>query len=229
MRKAILCAAVLALTSFPCARSAAGQDAAPQQNPHPAQPGQPSTERRGPEGRAFGTVTSVGVDRFEVKKMDGSTQTVMVNAQTHYREGRREGGKDIQLEDLKAGDRVVLGGQLGDNNAFVATDVRRLTQEEVQRMQQMQAHRAFGQIVAIDGNTFKIQNQRQGERTVVVNEQTTYMKDGQAIALKDLKVGDRIMAVGDEANGQFAANRVMTGTMQRGEGRGGWRRDNPNQ
>ena len=31
-----------------------------------------------------GTITSVGVDRLEIKKMDGSTQTVMVDEHTRY-------------------------------------------------------------------------------------------------------------------------------------------------
>jgi hypothetical protein len=35
---------------------------------------------------------------------------------------------------------------------------------------------------------------RQGGRTIVVNAQTTYTKKGQSLALKDLKVGDRIFA-----------------------------------
>jgi hypothetical protein len=36
----------------------------------------------------FGNITSVGVDRFEIKKMDGSTQTVMVDEHTRYRQGQ---------------------------------------------------------------------------------------------------------------------------------------------
>jgi len=44
------------------------------------------------------------------------------------------------------------------------------------------------------------------------------MKQGQPITLKDLKVGDRIFAVGKETDGQFVAARVFTGQMpyQRG-------------
>jgi len=49
-----------------------------------------------------------------------------------------------------------------------------------------------------------------------VDAQTTFLKDNQPIAMKDLKVGDRIFAVGKTANGQFAATRVMTGQMRGG-------------
>ena len=62
---------------------------AAQQNPPP--PGQEQA-RRGMGGPppVMGTITSVGVDRFEIKKTDGTTQTVMVNDQTHFRQ-RQEG------------------------------------------------------------------------------------------------------------------------------------------
>src|SRR5271157_3777284 len=80
---------------------------------------------------AGGTVTSVGVDRFEIKKMDGSSQTMMVNEHTRYRQGQQ----DIQLEDLKPGDQVFIRGQANSNNEFVAETVRRVTQDEIQRFQ----------------------------------------------------------------------------------------------
>jgi hypothetical protein len=164
-----------------------------------------------------GTITSVGVDRFEIKKMDGSTQTVMVNERTRYRQGQQ----DIQLEDLKPGDRVFVGGQAGSNNEFVAEAVRRFTADEMQAFQSA-GERVFGEIVSIDKNQLKVSNPRQGERIVLVNDHTQFMKDGQPIGPKDLKVGDRIFALGKETQGQFLATRVFTGQF-RGPGQ---RRDN---
>jgi hypothetical protein len=160
-----------------------------------------------------GTITSVGVDRFEIKKMDGSTQTVMVNEHTHYRQGQQE----IQLEDLKPGDRVFVRGQANSNNEFMAEAVRRATPDEIQRFQNA-GDRVYGAIVSIDKNQLKVNNPRQGERIVLVNEQTQFMKDGQPVALKDLKVGDRIFALGKETQGRFLATRVVTGQF-RGPGR----------
>jgi hypothetical protein len=165
----------------------------------------------------FGTITSVGVDRFEIKKMDGSTQTVMVDEHTRYRQGQQ----DIQLEDLKPGDRVSVRGQANSNKEFVAEAVRRATADEMQRFQNA-GERVFGAIVSIDKNQLKLSNPRQGERIVLVNDQTQFMKDGQPIALKDLKVGDRIFALGKETQGQFLATRVVAGQF-RGPGQ---RRDN---
>jgi Cu/Ag efflux protein CusF len=165
----------------------------------------------------FGTIASVGVDRFEIKKMDGSTQTVMVDEHTRYRQGQQ----DIQLEDLKPGDQVSVRGQANSNKGFVAEAVRRATADEMQRFQNA-GERVFGAIESIDKNQLKVSNPRQGERIVLVNEQTQFMRDGQPIALKDLKVGDRIFALGKETQGQFLATRVVTGQF-RGSGQ---RRDN---
>ena len=215
---------------------------AAQQNPPP--PGQ------GPGGRGIGgpplmgTITSVGVDRFEIKKPDGTTQTVMVNDQTHYRQ-RQEGQQqpqELQLEDLKVGDHVFVRGTPNADNKVVAMGVNRLTAEQFQRFQSgggpgggpggpgggggwgpgggaVAGNRAGGEILSIDGNQIKVRG-RQGERTIVVNDKTTFAKEGQTIGLKDLKVGDRIFALGKEANGQFEATEVHSGRP--GGGRGGW-------
>lgn len=183
--------------------------------------------RGGPSAQgemAGGTISSVGVDRIEIKKQDGTAQVVMVNDQTRYRQGQQ----DIQLEDLKPGDRVFVRGRTNDNKEFVALGVRRVTEEEVQRFQGGPGggNRTGGRIVSIEGNQLKIQNPRQGERLVLVNDQTTFMKDGQPITLKDLKVGDRVFAVGQEIDGKFTAKRVMSGQFQRG---GGQRQRGPGQ
>src|SRR3989442_15736732 len=95
--------------------------------------------------------------------------------------------------------------------------VRRVTDEEIQAFS---GERAFGEIISIDGNQIKLRNPRQGEKTVVVNDQTVFMKDGQPITLTDLKAGDRVLAMGKETGGQFVADRVMTGQVRRGGGPG---------
>jgi len=176
-----------------------------------------NTPRESAGPPVFGTITSVGVDRFEIKKIDGSTQTVMVDEHTRYRQGQQ----DIQLEDLKPGDQVSVRGQANSNKEFVAEAVRRAAADEMQRFQNA-GERVFGAIESIGKNQLKVSNPRQGERIVLVNEQTQFMKDGQPIALKDLKVGDRIFALGKETQGQFLATRVVTGQF-RGPGQ---RRDN---
>jgi len=167
-----------------------------------------------------GTIASVGVDRIEIKSEDGASHIVLVSDQTRYRQGEQE----IQLEDLKPGDRVFARGQTDANKQFTATTVRRVTEEEMQRSQAgreggppggFQGERLGGEILSIEGNQLKVRTRMRGEVIVVVNDKTTFMKEGQAITLKDLKVGDRIFAAGKEADGKFVAERVMTGQFGR--------------
>ncbi|MCL5006093.1 MAG: DUF5666 domain-containing protein [Acidobacteria bacterium] len=174
---------------------------------------------RSPGERAFGTITSVGANQFQIKKPDGSLLTVLVSGNTRYWASRQE----IQFKDLKPGDHVFVMGQTGDNKQFDARTVRRMTEEEVARFRNM-GDRAFGQIVSIENNQLKIKNPYRGEQTIIVNDQTQFMKEGQAITLKDLKVGDRIFAMGKEENGKLVADRVITGQFRR---RGGGMRQGP--
>jgi hypothetical protein len=211
MRQSACRAMAVALIVFAAVAVLIAQDQTPL--PSPAGPSRMQERReRGP--RAFGAITTVGVDRFEIKKMDGSTQTIMVDDQTRYQEGQQQ----IQLEDLKPGDRVMIRGRMNDQRQFVAVQVRRITNEQMQGFRNA-GERAFGEIVSIDKNQIKVRNPREGERTIVVNDQTEFIKDGQAIALKDLKTGDRIFARGKVTEGQFVATRVVTGRF-----RGPWRR-----
>ena len=186
---------------------------AAQQAQEPPNP-PPAREMPGPGDRTFGTIVSVGVDRLRIKKADGTEQTVLVNDQTHFRQGRQQ---ELQWEDLKPGDQIMVAGSANENKELQARLVRRITQEELARMPKP-GEVAFGEIASMDKDQLKVRNRRQGERVVVVNDQTTFMKEGQPITLKDLKVGDRIFAVGKETNGQFIATRVATGQFRRGGG-----------
>jgi hypothetical protein len=155
--------------------------------------------------------------------MDGVAQTIMVDDQTRYLEAGRDAQKQIGLEDLKPGDQVFVQGKMNGND-LVAGTVRRVTGEQIQRFM---SGRTGGEITSIKGNQIQVRNPRQGEKTVMVNEQTNLLKDGQPITLKDLKVGDRIFAIGEETNGQFVATRIFTGQFGPRGGAGGPRRERP--
>ena len=122
--------------------------------------------------RAFGSITSVGIDRFVVKKMDGTEQTIMVDDKTRYSQGRQ----DIQLEDLKTGDRVLVRGSEDLNKMFVARVVRVVTDEEMQRFQSGGA-RTFGEITAGDKGQLKGRHPWQGEGIVTPNDHTSFIND----------------------------------------------------
>jgi Domain of unknown function (DUF5666) len=241
-KKSSLC--ILVLLTFSLAWILPAQEA-----PQPQTEGQERHRIGGPPPM-LGTITSVGVDRFEVKRLDGTTQTVMVNDQTHYRqrsEDRDQPPKELALEDLKAGDHVFVRGTPGSDKQVVAVGVNRVTAEQFERFQNgfaqggggagggrgpdgggwgpggggMEGTRAGGEIESIKGNVITVMSRRRGEMTIVVNDQTTFAKEGQTVALKDLKVGDRIFAMGKEVDGKFTATEVHSG-RPRGGGRGGW-------
>ena len=209
----------LVLGLIPQAQLAFSQSQDSAQQP---QSSQPAPDQQGPGSRRMrgmgmqggphtgGTVTSVGVDQFQIKTMTGDTVTVHVSDKTQYTEGQNK----IGLEDLKVGDHVMVLGQDNGSNSFTADMVRRPTAGQMARMQNM-GDRAFGQIVSINGNQIKVRG-RQGDKTINLTDQTTFMKDGQPSTLKDLKVGDRIFASGKEENGQFTADRIMSGQFRRG-------------
>ena len=196
----------------------------------------------------MGTITSVGVDRFEIKAPDGTTQTVMVNDQTqfHERQQGQQPPQQIALEDLKVGDHVMVRGAPNADKQIVAAGVNRVTAEQFQRFQSGGGPgggqggpggggrgfgggmgpggggpRVGGEIVSIKGNQIKVQSRRGGDRVIMVNDQTTFNKEGKTITLKDLKPGDRIFAAGKEVNGQFVATEVGSGRPGGGGGRGG--------
>jgi len=199
------------------------------------QAGPPAAPRRfgGPRGGgAFGTIQSVGVNQLVIKRQDGETTTVQVNSETKF----LDQGKAIELEDLKPGDHVMVrphtapgessgatpGGAAPNTGAasgataapaaVLAASVMRVPAGQIGGFN---APRAFGRITAINGNQLTLEN-RQGQQVIVIASDAQIMKDGQAATLKDFKVGDPVMAVGQEANGQFTASRIMSGQFRRG-------------
>ncbi len=233
----------MAILALSIAGSLAAQQDTPN-NPIPAPPQGQGQGRRGMNGPppVVGTITTVGVDRFEIKKADGTTTTVMVNDQTNFRQRQpgQQQPQELHLEDLKVGDHVAVRSAPDASASAPAAMVNRLTDEEFQRFQSGGGQggqgggrfgggggfgpggggpRAGGEIVSINGNQIKVRNRRGDERVIVVNDQTTFMKEGKNISLKDLKTGDRIFATGQETNGQFVATEVRSGFP--GGGRGG--------
>jgi hypothetical protein len=232
----VFCTASIASTLL--AQDAQPSQAGTQQEGPSGPPGAPG-RFRGARGGTFGIIQSVGVNQLVIKRPDGSTATVQVNSETKF----WDRNKPIELEDLKPGDRVMVhthsplnesGGAAAPGEAapgsgtapgataaptvVLAAAVMRVPAE---MRGAYSAPHAFGRITAINGNQLTVQN-RQGEQVITVASDAEIMKDGQAATLKDLKVGDPVMALGQESNGQFTASRVMSGQFRRGgQGYGG--------
>ena len=217
-------AAVMMLAAMLLSAPLLAQDSPSQGGAAQAAPAGPRYAGR--RGRVFlgGTISSVGVDQFVVQRPDGTPLTVQVDDQTRF----SDQGKAIQLEDLKTGDHVMVGarpseGESGSQGGTAAAPASPgVTAAWVRvvpagAMTAFSGERAFGRIKAIDGNRLTLES-RQGEKVIVVSSGAVIRKNSQAATLQDLKVGDRIFAIGKESNGQFLATRVMEGMFRRGSG-----------
>ncbi len=204
-----------------------------QQEDQAGPPGGPGQFRGPRRGGAFGTIVSVGVNQLVIKRQDGQTTTVQVNSETKF----LDRGKPIELEDLKPGDHVMVRARAPMDEASGVTPPAGATPNpgaapganatpavilaaSIARVPAGQgggfnAPRAFGRITAINGNQLTVQN-RQGERVITVASDAHITKDGQPATLKDFKVGDPVMALGQEDNGQFTATHLMSGQFRRG-------------
>lgn len=213
MKKAILMAlmslaGLLLVVTAPAAWQDSSRDAAaaPRSRPDRADGKAPSAAAR-PPGLTSGNVTSVGKDRFEVEKEDGTPATVIVSRDTRLRDKEQT----LQLRDLKPGDRVFFRGHVDDNQKLVADIVARVAPDDVERLQ---GHQAVGVVSAIETSRLRMRVSG-GERIVLVSPQTTYVRDGKPASLQDLKVGDKVSAAGADKDGQFVASRIMIATGQR--------------
>lgn len=215
LRISVNCLALVLLIIFSCA--ATGRAAAQTENSNGAQsnnaPPQQARQRR--QRPLLGTIVSVGVDQFQIKLRNGESRSITVDDQTRFRDGQQQ----IGLEDLKAGDAVMVALPAQNPASGAALMVRKVSAEQLARFQS--GNRVFGRITKINGSQLELENPYSGKVTVVVNDQTQYTKDGQAIALKDLKVGDGMMVVGEQQNGHLVAQHVYTGNPRRGGPGGG--------
>jgi hypothetical protein len=204
-----------------------------QQEGQAGPPGAPGRFRGLRRGGAFGTIQSVGVNQLVIKRQDGETTTVQVNSETKF----LDRGKPIELEDLKPGDHVMVRAHdaLSESSGVAVPSAATPNEGAVPRANAaptvilaasivrvpagqagaFNAPRAFGRITAINGNQLTVQN-RQGERVITVASDAQIMKDGQPATLQDFKVGDPVMAMGQEDNGQFTATHLRGGQFPRG-------------
>jgi len=191
-----------------------------------------------------------------IRRQDGQTITVQVNSETKF----ADRGRPIELEDLKPGDHVMVRSRdaLSETNGVASPNAATpnpagvpaanaapavILAASIVRAPAGQggafnaggfnAPRAFGRITAINGNQLTVQN-RQGEKVITVASDAQIMKDGQPATLKDFKVGDPVMALGQETDSQFTASRIMSGQFLRGgqgygggQGQGGQPPQNP--
>lgn len=150
-----------------------------------------------------GTVTSVQGSDIAIKTDDGVPYTVHCSDNTRVYKNRQP----MKVADIRAGDMLIAAGDLDDKahllRAIFVGDVDAAT---VQKMRaDLGKTWIAGKITAIDMDTLKLTVQRMDQKTqvILVDDTTSFKKDGQSVTLQDLKLGDTVRGQGDIKDGIF--------------------------
>jgi Cu/Ag efflux protein CusF len=79
-----------------------------------------------------GDVKSIDPPKITIQRIDGVEQTIEADENTSFRRGR---GENITLPDIKAGDTVMVRGELKDG-VFVPTNINVIDPQMAQRMKE---------------------------------------------------------------------------------------------
>jgi len=156
--------------------------------------------RDGMKVRGFGReirITAISGNRVSLETADGWARTVVVDADTVI----RKGGIAAAVSDLAVGDRVALRQRRTDDGTFRVTAL--VVPQPVQG----------GEVSAVNGSRITI-TQRGGASAVIhVGPGTTFKaRRGTAVGIADVKVGDRVVAVGNlRADGSMDATAIQVG------------------
>lgn len=189
----------------------------------------------------LGTIKAITGKTITLTTKDGSEVTIQVQ------DGARllriaPGEKDLknaaplQLQDLQAGDRILVRGALGpDGKAVLAASVIAMKQEDIASKQarereQWQRNGVGGLVTGVDAasGTIKISTNATGaakDVTVHIASQTVMRRyaadsvkfdDAKAAPISEIHVGDQLRARGKRSDdgGELAADEVVSGTFR---------------
>lgn len=120
----------------------------------------------------------------------------------------------IKASDIKVGDAIAAMGDQDDSARSVgAVGIVLLDPERAKQMQQMEADYGktwlMGRVTAIDGVKLTLAGgPGQGQHSFVCDENTTFRKRRDPIALTDIQVGDMVRVEGGLKSGAFTATAV---------------------
>ncbi|MBX7218494.1 MAG: hypothetical protein K1Y36_00970 [Blastocatellia bacterium] len=148
---------------------------------------------RGPAGEFVSADTSAG--SFVVKVKDGSTKTVLTDAETKIERNRQT----ATLADFKAGDHIAAEGRPNESGQFVAKRVHGGdAPPDKTNLMAANSRVVFGDVVSVNPveGTVVIIGQNGIEQTVTVAPQALIHRNGEPVGLDALRQGDLIKAVG---------------------------------
>jgi 3-dehydroquinate synthase class II len=157
--------------------------------------------------KAMGQVQSISGSTIVITKSDGSTLNVATTAATKY---HAKGMENPSLADIKAGDIVVVVGQL-DGDTLTAAQVGFHTPRA------KTGPMAAGKIATINGGTLTLEQPFGQSLTVTTDANTFVVQRGEdglvVISVSDLKVGDGVAVLGVRSGEgkSIAAKAIMAG------------------
>ncbi len=166
-----------------------------------------SVEARGimvaPEGdKAGGKVSAVDNGTITVENRDGEATTITTNGDTEFRVGRDETGS---IEDVTVDRGVMAVGELQENGSLAA---RLVFVHDGRKGHGDREGATGGEVTAIDGTSFTIENRNDETITVNTNDDTEYRTRGdEDVSFADIEVGGKVMVKGEPVEG--AENTIL--------------------
>ena len=188
-------------------------------------------------GRAIGTVTAISGNSVTLKTDAGAETTVTVPDTARIVKAE-PGQKDlksatpIHLQDIQVGDRALVRGKTGDNNALEASSIIVMKQSDVASRQQAEVQewqrRGAGGIVrSVDSGSGTITITTGPNQTLAIqtSANTLFLRyapdsvkfsDAKKSSINDVKQGDQLRARGNRsADGQqLTADAVISGSFR---------------
>lgn len=166
-------------------------------------------EMRGGDFRGAGfrdiTIASIAGSDIALKTDDGWTRTITPTSTTTI----TKGGATITVTDLKVGDQIRFSQTRATDGTYTVTAIVVVLPH------------VAGEVKTIDGQTLTVTQKDGTTATIHVDGDTTYLVNGAAGKLSDIKVGSVIAAEGTlRADGSLDADAVHSGFGGHG-GRGG--------
>ena len=150
-----------------------------------------------------GTVSSVQGSDIAIKTEEGVAYTVHCSDNTRIYKNRQS----MKVADIRAGDMLIAAGDLDEKahmlRAIFVGDVDAATVRKMRA--DLGKTWIAGKVTAIDMDSLKLTVQRVDQKTqvILVDDTTSFKKDGQSVTLQDLKVGDTVRGQGGMKDGIF--------------------------
>jgi len=169
--------------------------------------GMPGRPDRGP--RVGGEVTAVDGNTIKVNNPRDGEGTIITDDETEF----IVNGEAGSLADVAVGKFVGAHGEMQDDGSLLADQV--MVHDEAPVPPDGPGRRGRGphvggEVISVDGNTIKVENPRDGEGTIITNDETEFIVNGEVGSLADVAVGKFVGAHGEmQDDGSILADRVM--------------------